>query len=234
MSIEKYQKFAGDYYQRAFDSEVAIQRRWVRQRVNKVIEEVVNRLDKSDRILDLGCGSGVFIKQLKLRGYCNVFGLDINLQHIIFSSKYTGSKKFVMADAVKIPFRDNMFDCVICAEVVEHLGSPRAALAEIAGVLKPCGLLFLTTPNSKSLFPLIWSLWKGWKGKIWRGEELHLSSFTPKSLNRLLKNCGFKLVKTETFLSNPLLLLLGKTGLKIDSIFDKLGLGSLILAIART
>ncbi|MFN2595928.1 MAG: methyltransferase domain-containing protein [Pyrinomonadaceae bacterium] len=52
----------------------------------------------------------------------------------------------VMADAYRLPFGDEAFDVVLCAEVLEHLHTPSVALAEMRRVLKPEGKLLLTTP----------------------------------------------------------------------------------------
>jgi SAM-dependent methyltransferase len=52
----------------------------------------------------------------------------------------------IMADAYRLPFGDGAFDVVLCTEVLEHLHTPAAALAEMYRVLRPDGKLLLTTP----------------------------------------------------------------------------------------
>ena len=54
---------------------------------------------------------------------------------------------FCESDAERMPFASSAFDTVICCETLEHLGEPRAALAELARVLRRGGRLYLTTPN---------------------------------------------------------------------------------------
>ena len=54
---------------------------------------------------------------------------------------------FFQADAEAIGLASGAFDTVICCETLEHLHDPRAALSELARVLRPGGRLFLTTPN---------------------------------------------------------------------------------------
>ncbi|MBI3970783.1 MAG: class I SAM-dependent methyltransferase [Chloroflexi bacterium] len=46
-----------------------------------------------------------------------------------------------------LPFADETFDCVVCSQVLEHVAEPRTALAEIARVLTPDGLLLLSVPH---------------------------------------------------------------------------------------
>ena len=52
----------------------------------------------------------------------------------------------ILADAYRLPFGEGAFDVVLCTEVLEHLHTPAAALAEMYRVLKPDGKLLLTTP----------------------------------------------------------------------------------------
>ena len=58
-----------------------------------------------------------------------------------------GRTSFCQSDAERMPFASGAFDTAICCETLEHLGNPRAALAELARVLRPGGRLYLTTPN---------------------------------------------------------------------------------------
>jgi len=80
--FSEYEKFSGDYYFRAYNSSVAVQRYWVRTRTNTLLEEIVRRLPKNSRILDLGCGSGVFIEKLKERRSC-LLGGNLMLSYVL-------------------------------------------------------------------------------------------------------------------------------------------------------
>lgn len=51
-----------------------------------------------------------------------------------------------------LPFKDEEFDCVICAEGIEHILRPEALFAELARVLKKNGLLIISTPNVQNFF----------------------------------------------------------------------------------
>ena len=57
----------------------------------------------------------------------------------------------VVADAHKLPFKDEKFEIILCTEVLEHLHSPRVAISEMYRVLKKGGLLILTT---RFIFPI--------------------------------------------------------------------------------
>jgi SAM-dependent methyltransferase len=91
------------------------------------------------RLLDLGC-AGQPYRQLftQITGYV---GLDIE----------TGPNVDVSADGQALPFTANCFDTVICNEVLEHVPEPALLLAEVTRVLKPGGVLLLTTPQTWGL-----------------------------------------------------------------------------------
>lgn len=55
----------------------------------------------------------------------------------------------------KLNYKENMFDCVISGEVLEHLENPSKFLKEIKRILKNNGKLIITTPNYFSLWPII-------------------------------------------------------------------------------
>ncbi len=88
--------------------------------------------------LDMGCGDGFWSGRLASAGYA-VTSIDLE-------------KNYPAAIAVNLenglPFPDRSFDLVWSTDVLEHLHTPVRAVAEIKRVLKPGGLLTLTTPNS--------------------------------------------------------------------------------------
>ncbi|MDR7521675.1 MAG: class I SAM-dependent methyltransferase [Armatimonadota bacterium] len=90
------------------------------------------------RALDIGCRDGYYSEILKQRGY-TVCSIDINPQY----------PQAEVVDANQpLPYADRTFDLIWCSEVLEHLRDPALAVAEFRRVLKPGGLLVLTTPNS--------------------------------------------------------------------------------------
>jgi len=63
--------------------------------------------------------------------------------------------RWLVAEAQPLPFRDQAFDALFAGELVEHLVDPRPGLAEFRRVLKPGGVLILTTPNRLRLANLV-------------------------------------------------------------------------------
>jgi ubiquinone/menaquinone biosynthesis C-methylase UbiE len=96
------------------------------------------------KVLDIGCGHGEFLKDIYARTQ-HTYGLDpdkIGLKkNTIIKHKHVG-----MAD--EIPFKDNFFDVVVSAWVLEHVENPEKVFGEIYRVLKPGGKVIFITPNS--------------------------------------------------------------------------------------
>jgi SAM-dependent methyltransferase len=95
----------------------------------------------------------------------DVFGFDMSLSDVgkakenfdqFNENTSTKSCNFGVADAKKLPFKDNTFDFIICSEVLEHIIDYQSALSEINRILKPEGKLAVSVPK---FFPE-WICWK--------------------------------------------------------------------------
>jgi len=107
-------------------------------------------------VLDVGCWSGQFEK-LAISSVKSIVGLDPDEEAIHFAKKFVPRAKFVIGAVSNLPFSDNTFDVVVFSEVIEHIpkNSEDHALEEIKRVLKPKGILILSTPNKHPLSILL-------------------------------------------------------------------------------
>jgi dTDP-4-dehydrorhamnose reductase len=96
------------------------------------------------KVLDFGCGSGLFVEELAQKGY-NVHGLDIS-DEVIKLGQLRGVKNLGVADSHRINYPDNFFDVVVASEVLSHLEDEIWALEELYRVLKPGGVVISTVP----------------------------------------------------------------------------------------
>ena len=155
MSASKPVIIPGDYQHRAATRGPAVQRFWhytKRLAIDRYLPP-----EPRDFILDAGCGSGVITSYLGESG-ARVIGLDPNPESIDFATRTfaRGNVTFVNSEIDQLSL-DRPMDKIYNLEVVEHLSaaSGHEMFRRFYGALRPGGQLFLTTPNVRSLWPLI-------------------------------------------------------------------------------
>jgi SAM-dependent methyltransferase len=104
-------------------------------------------------ILDFGAGVGHFTQRLSQSNlYASITGADLMAR----PSGLPDAVSWVQADLNgSLPIEDAAFDAIAAIEVIEHLENPRAMLRECSRLLRPGGLLVLTTPNNESFRSLL-------------------------------------------------------------------------------
>lgn len=143
----------------------------IRRSILQAIE--ANLFHLTGKLLDIGCGKMPYKKFiLEHSAVKEYFGLDIDTA-ILYDANV---KPDVTWDGVTMPFEMNSFDCAIGTEVLEHCFEPNVTLRETFRVLKPGGTFFFTTP-------FFWNL-----HEVPHDEY----RFTPFSLEKHLRNCGFQ------------------------------------------
>jgi SAM-dependent methyltransferase len=118
--------------------------------------------------LDLGCGDRYLCPTVEARGACYLsFDYDLlDFERDIF------------------PLADESIDVAVSLAVLEHLHDPSIFLGEILRVLRPGGLIYLSTPN----FQYDW--------KNFYNDPTHVKPYTPSGLEHTLRLCGFASVAT--------------------------------------
>lgn len=120
---------------------------------NYVVQEHIMRYVFASKlskglVLDVACGTGYGSAYLSEKGSF-VVGVDISKKALSIAKKHYCKAEFVLADAIRLPFRENVFDTVISFETIEHIKNYLKFLSETQRVLKEDGLFICSTPNVK-------------------------------------------------------------------------------------
>lgn len=126
--------------------------------------------EEGDIILEVGCGNGRDAPfYLSVQGV-KYTGMDISEKMLVSARKKIekldkkGCAHFLIADATNIPFPDNLFDKIVCSEVLEHIPRWDRAIGEFARTIKNGGVLVITTPNQYSMYGMTRMVYEKTKG----------------------------------------------------------------------
>ncbi|WP_430450976.1 class I SAM-dependent methyltransferase [Rhodopirellula europaea] len=134
------------------------------------------------RILEVGCGPGDLAAQVLCTSEAYYIGTDISQREIDKAKFALPDRDFVVASAAQLPFEDSFADLVVCCEVIEHLGYPIEAIAEIERVSS--GFALVSVP-----WEPIWRILNGIRGKYWSSlgnTPGHLQHFSRKKIRNLV------------------------------------------------
>lgn len=156
------------------------------------------------RVLDIGCGVGALSFYLASKGAV-VDGIDISSRAISICNAYKKEANiknvhFINADVENLD-APNKYDLIICSEVIEHVNNDVGLLRSAKRLLKPKGLILLSTPSKSTI------LYKLHLLDNFDRSVGHLRRYTESSALRLAKNQGLRVVyfaKTESILRNTL------------------------------
>jgi SAM-dependent methyltransferase len=102
----------------------------------------------AQRILDVGCGTGVLIQELHQALEVPIIGLDINIDFIAVARKNSPSAKFVLGDGQAMPLEANTFDCCFCHFLLLWVEDPLGIIREMKRVTQPGGsILAIAEPD---------------------------------------------------------------------------------------
>jgi len=162
--------------------------RWLRRRHWRLRCRAVSRFRASGQLLDVGCGTGEFLAELRQFGDWQVCGVEVNPRAAAYARDVLGLAVYE-GDLASLDLPARSFDVVTAWDVFEHLSNPSDVIQEIARLLKPDGVLLVTVPNARAWQARLW-------GKWWAGWEVprHYYVYTLDALKRLLAAAGFWIV----------------------------------------
>jgi SAM-dependent methyltransferase len=103
--------------------------------LNRFFDAVTDEIQKMNpqKVLEFGCGEGLFLKELKNRGlfFDSLVGLDLREDALEFARALHPDYKFIAADLFTCDLAKKSFDLVIAAQVLEHLPNPKDVLHQL-------------------------------------------------------------------------------------------------------
>ena len=165
-------------------------------RVNTRLKKLLNHVDlkKDNRILDIGCNTGIVAKHLMK--YCDsVFGIDGNEDAVNIANH----PNIRHMNALSMDFEDSSFDTIIIMDVIEHIHDTDKLVREVSRVLSKKGKLIVIYP---------WEPFRG-SNAIWDAisvhndirycKKLHVHKFNPKKIKNIVGRHNMLLVSSELF-----------------------------------
>ncbi len=170
-------------------------------RINRRLPRL-SALKKSGNLLDVGANDGSFLKFAKQAGY-DPYGVELSPTAAEYAARNSGAPvvKGSIDDFIS-QYPDMLFDVITLWDVVEHFLDPMQELIKINSLLKPGGILALSTVNRGSLRGIVYK--DRWIGFTESPE--HIFFFTPAVMRRLLTAAGFTPLKVYGWMTAPVLL----------------------------
>ena len=151
---------------------------------------VTNLNLEKGKILDVGCGNGEFLSELKKEGF-EVYATDYSKIALERTRKRTNSpeENFYKGDFSKIQFNES-FKMISFWHVLEHVNDPCSYINKAYSLLENDGVIVGEVPNYKSLMLFLFN-----KKYNWIMIPEHIIYYSPKSLEIILNSAGFKDIK---------------------------------------
>ena len=181
-----------------------------------------NRGRLKGRVLDLGCGTGIFTQILShVEGVNEVVGLDISKESVLQARGKCNDKcRFIAGSATELPFPDSSFDAVVAfGDIISHIHNGyREAISEVGRIIKPGGHLLFDIDNKWNLGLLsephelkaaIQTISSGhirkWSFLDAFGDQcsLHFKTFMPSEITGLLNDVGLTVLDFQGLIILP-------------------------------
>ena len=151
------------------------------------------------KILEIGCGAGFFLKAAERAGWQAAQGIELSRAAVDFGQEKLGLE-IQLGTLEDVPLPARSYDAIALFDTIEHLFDPKKILASTLSLLRPGGVLILSTPNIHALSHQI-------LGHSWAvlNPLEHLVYFSPQTLTHMLKSTGYTTIShLRTFASQGL------------------------------
>ena len=145
---------------------------------------------KKGKVLDIGCATGFFLEAAKNLGY-EPFGIELSEYSSTLAKNKFGASAIFHGKLEDCDFKAETFDVITMFDLIEHVRVPSETLAHAARLLKPGGIIMITTPDNKSVSNKL-------MGKKWTHyKKEHFYYFDQHSLNYIAEKNHLDLIHSE-------------------------------------
>jgi 2-polyprenyl-3-methyl-5-hydroxy-6-metoxy-1,4-benzoquinol methylase len=138
----------------------------------------------SSTILDVGCGSGLLMRELRELGH-QVLGVELDRNADARREEHGLTVYMGSAEDLPMEVQGRQFDCILMSHVLEHCRQPVRALQNLRELLRPGGILICEVPNNSAAGArMVGSAWAMFDA------PRHLTFFTPASLTSIVVKAG--------------------------------------------
>lgn len=157
---------------------------WFKSR-REYLLDLLKDAPRDSKILDIGCSSGIFLKDLEALGFnsTTLFGVDIS-ENAISNCKSNGLSNVYVMDAQNITITEK-FDIIVSSDCLEHLKDDNKALVNWNDLLKIGGKLYVFVPAFQSL----WS----YHDEV----NMHFRRYRKSELKKKLRKQNFNIIKSS-------------------------------------
>jgi SAM-dependent methyltransferase len=206
----RFEELVRYYYSITFDLPDNMARRYQgsilagTERAKSILQELTG--GDSDLLVDIGCGTGGLLLAAQGR-FSGIYGVDIALRWLVIAQKRLSENNatatLVCADAESMPFARQSFANAVAVDLLEHVYDVDNTIWEIAEILKPNGVLWLSAVNRHCVGPHpltgVWAIGylpaglRSWVLKKLKGIDLlrFANMVSPGEISRLLRRHGF-------------------------------------------
>jgi SAM-dependent methyltransferase len=160
-----------------YDEYLEVRQNWLRTFRGRLRR--IRRYRSQGRVLDVGCGPGFFLDAAAAMGY-EAWGIDPSAYAVALARRTHGERVRVGV-LESSDFEPASFDLLVAQDAFEHVYSPRRFLQAAHGLLKPDGVLAITTPDPTSLLARV-------SGRAWVSFKIpeHVYYWSPATIRRAL------------------------------------------------
>lgn len=137
---------------------------------------------QAETALDAGCGEGVILNQFLNARYPSVIGIDLDLERVSYAKATNQTSAVAQGNLHHIPLAAASVDVVLALEVLEHVGDPERALAELHRVTHK--YVILSVPNEP--FWRIGNMARGAYWRDWGNTPEHINHWSVRGFKRLV------------------------------------------------